>query len=62
MLCARINPVPKAFGSWVRIFADNPGYLETELESPPLPTPVCVCVSVLATCSHFVGFISTWAF
>lgn len=43
VLCARINPVPEAFGSWVRIFADNPGCLETELESPPFPHP-CVCV------------------
>ena len=58
-LCARIKPVRKAFRSWVRIFADNPGYSGTGLESPPFPPP---CVCVLATCSHFVGFISTWAF
>lgn len=58
-LCARINPVRKAFRSWVRIFSDNPGYSGTGLESPPFPPP---CVCVLATCSHFVGFISTWAF
>ena len=42
-LCARINPVRKAFRSWVRIFADNPGYSGTGLESPPFPPP-CVCV------------------